>query len=52
MYKVCKDTKIYSGAMSNWKAGRTSPTVESLAKLAKYFKVPMEYFLDERTNDN
>ena len=47
MYRVCKDTKIYSGAMSGWKAGRTSPTVESLAKLAKYFKVPMEYFLDE-----
>lgn len=38
--------------MSSWKAGRTSPTVESLAKLAKYFKVPMEYFLDERTDDN
>lgn len=48
MYRVCKDTKIYSGAMSNWKAGRASPNVESLVKLAKYFKVPMSYFLEEK----
>lgn len=51
MYRVTKDLKFSTSTMSNWKAGRNSPTVENLAKLAKYFKVPMEYFLEEKVND-
>lgn len=33
--------------MKNWKEGRNSPGVESLKKLADYFGVSIEYFLEE-----
>ena len=46
-YRVCKDGKISTTIMSNWKSGNTSPSVMNLIKLARYFKVPITYFLDD-----
>lgn len=46
-YQVSKETGISQTAFSNWKAGRNSPGVESLKKLADYFGVSIEYFLEE-----
>lgn len=46
-YQVAKDTNISQTAFSNWKSGRSGPSLESLRKLAKYFDVPIEYFLDK-----
>lgn len=51
MYRVTKDLKFSTSTMSNWKSGKSAPNIESLVKLAKYFKVPMEYFLEEQAND-
>lgn len=48
-YQVSKETGISQTAFSNWKAGRNDPGLESLRKLAKYFGVPIEYFLDQDT---
>lgn len=45
-YQVAKETGISQTAFSNWKTGRSEPGIESLSKLAKYFDVPIEYFLD------
>lgn len=45
-YQVSKDTGISQTAFSNWKAGRSEPGIESLKKLANYFDVPIEYFLE------
>lgn len=52
MYRVSKNIKLSTSMMSNWKMGRSSPSVESLVKLSKYFNVPITYFIDERTSDN
>lgn len=46
-YQVSKDTGISQTAFSNWKAGRNSPGVNSLKKLADYFGVSIEYFLED-----
>lgn len=43
-YQVSKETGISQTAFSNWKTGRNAPSLESLRKLAKYFRVPIEYF--------
>lgn len=48
-YQVCHDVGISENTMSNWKkrsdnGGKLS--VDNLAKLARYFNVPMEYFLE------
>ena len=45
-YQVAKETGISQTAFSNWKTGRSEPGLDSLSKLAKYFNVPIEYFLD------
>lgn len=45
-YQVSKETGISQTAFSNWKVGRSKPSVESLCKLAKYFGVSIDYFLE------
>ena len=46
-YQVSKETGISQTAFSNWKTKRSEPGLESLRKLADYFNVPMEYFLEK-----
>lgn len=48
-YKVSKDTGITRSTFTDWKTGRSVPKVEKLAILAKYFSVPIEFFL---SNEN
>ena len=45
-YQVSKETGISQTAFSNWKSGRSEPGLESLRKLADYFGVSIEYFLE------
>lgn len=43
--EVCKATGIGSATISTWKKRRGILGAEYLLKIAKFFKVPMEYFL-------
>lgn len=45
-YQVSKKTGISQTAFSNWKAGRSEPNVYNLKKLADYFGVSIEYFIN------
>lgn len=45
-YQVAKETGISQTAFSNWKSGRSEPSLESIKKLASYFGKPIEYFLE------
>ena len=46
-YQVSKETGISQTAFSNWKTKRSEPGLESPRKLADYFNVPIEYFLEK-----
>lgn len=47
-YRVCKDTGIDPAIISRWKHSEEyRPGLKTLQKLAKYFEVPIEYFLEE-----
>lgn len=46
-YEVAKRTGVSTSTLTNWKYGRYTPKVEKLALLAKYFDVPIEYFLGD-----
>lgn len=46
-YKVAKETNIPPSTFSDWRAGRSEPKVGKLMKLAKYFDVPIETFLEK-----
>lgn len=50
-YKVAKETSIPTATLSDWKNGRSTPKVDKLLKIAKYFKVPITYFLDDSDNE-
>ncbi len=54
--EVCKAADINESAMSMWKkrseewdgtSKKPTPSLETVAKLAKYFGKPIEYFLEE-----
>ena len=47
-YQVSKETGISQTAFSNWKTGRSEPSLESLKRLARYFDVSIEYFLSDQ----
>ena len=47
-YRVSKDTGIPQSTFSDWKTGRSKPKLDKLLILAKYFGVPVEYFVDEK----
>ncbi len=46
-YQVSKDTGIGQNTLSDWKSGRSKPKVDKLQKLAAYFGVSVNYFLEE-----
>lgn len=47
-YQVSKATGINQSLFSEWKSGRVSILgVDKLKKLADYFGVPIEYFLEQ-----
>lgn len=46
-YQISKETGISQTAFSNWKSGRSEPSLESLKKLSDYFGVSIEYFLSD-----
>lgn len=43
---VCKATGLRQSLFSDWKAGRYTPKLDKLQKIATYFDVPVERFTD------
>lgn len=46
-YEVAKKTGVSTSTLTNWKYGRYNPKTEKLKKLADYFGVSIEYFLED-----
>ena len=47
-YQVSKETGIPASTFSDWKSGRSHPGAKKIYLLAKFFGVPMEYFLEDK----
>ena len=45
-YQVAQETGVPQSTLSDWKNSRSSPKVDKLKKLAEYFGVSIEYFLE------
>ena len=45
-YRVAKDIGFAPTVFSDWKAGRIKPKTDKLKKIADYFGVTIEYFLE------
>ena len=47
-YEVSKKTGVSTATLSEWKKGTYQPKIEKIALIARYFGVPVTYFLEER----
>ncbi len=45
-YRVSADTGVSTATLSNWKSGNYSPKTDKLKKIADYFGVSVDYFLE------
>lgn len=43
---VSKATGIFPSTFTDWKNGTSKPKIEKLYKIAKFFEVPMETFIE------
>ncbi len=46
-YRVAKDVGISNVTLSAWKNGTYKPKADKMLKIANYFGVPLEYFLED-----
>ncbi len=45
-YRVAKDLELAPAVFSDWKSGKSNPKADKLKKIADYFGVTIEYFLE------
>lgn len=45
-YQVAKETGLYTTLFSDWKSGKSCPKADKIKKIADFFKVSIEYFLE------
>ncbi len=50
-FQVATGSGVNQSTFTDWKNGRSKPGVEKLYKLATFFNVPMEYFMDDKSNN-
>lgn len=46
-YKIEKDLGLNNSFFSEWKKGKFKPKVDKLQRIAKYFGVSIEYFIED-----
>ena len=44
-YKVSKETGVTQATLSTWKTGKTTPSSETLQKIADFFGVTVDYLM-------
>ncbi len=49
--QLSQATGISTGSISDWKSGKSAPTIENLKVLADYFGVSVDYLLDHDRKD-
>ena len=45
-YRVAKDIGLAPTVFSDWKSGKSKPKADKLKRIADYFGVTIEYFLE------
>lgn len=50
-YRVCKATGLTTASISNWKAGRYTPKMDKMKKIADFFGVSVNYLMTGEVED-
>ena len=48
VYQVSQATGISTATLTSWKQGVYTPKIEKLMLIAKYFDVPITYFIEDK----
>ena len=51
-YRVSKDCGIAQSTLSDWKSGKAEPKTDKLKRIADYFGVTVDYFLNPSNDDD
>ncbi|MFQ9509533.1 MAG: helix-turn-helix domain-containing protein [Lachnospiraceae bacterium] len=51
-YKVSKETGVTQASLSTWKSGKSTPSSETLQKIANYFGVTIDYLMTGEEAEN
>ena len=51
-YRVSKEANVTQTALSNWKAGRSTPSAKTMQKIADFFGVSIEYLMTGQDNSS
>lgn len=51
-YRMCKDLGLHTSSVTAWRKGDYKPSVTTLKKIADYFGVTVDYFLQKGTSHN
>lgn len=46
-YELSRKTGISTSTLTDWKMGRYTPKIDKIKKLAEFFGVDINYFLDD-----
>lgn len=46
IYRVSKDTEIAPTTLYDWRDGKSVPKIDKLKKLADYFGISIDYFIE------
>lgn len=47
-YQVSQETGVSTATLTSWKQGVYTPKIDKLMLIAKYFDVPVTYFLENK----
>lgn len=50
-YKLAKETEMDPVVFYDWKSGKSCPKADKVIRIAKYFNLPFEYFLENANQD-
>ncbi len=45
-YRLAKELDMEASTFTDWKKLKSAPKIEKMYKIAKYFDVPLEYFVE------
>lgn len=46
LYQLAQELNMSDSTLYEWKCDKYTPKIDKVAKIAKYFGVPLEYFIE------
>lgn len=51
-YKLAKAIGVHVSSVTNWRSGKCLPQIEHIQKISKYFNVPVDELIQQKSKMN